>query len=72
MLEQLAESWALASVRDIAISLVGAVVLGGFLFLAGRRRAFRNLSEEHFYLAGVAVGVLALIGIGLYNRYHAG
>lgn len=72
MFESLAETWAQATVRDIALSLVGIVVVAVVLTLLGRRNRLRDLSEEHVYVTGVIVVGLALLAVALYNRYSAG
>ena len=72
MLAQLLETWALATVRDIALTVLGLVALGSVLALLGKRRALRNLTEEHFYVTGVVVVIAGLVAIGLYNRYLRG
>ena len=69
MLAQLLETWAQATVRDIALTVLG---LGSVLALLGKRRALRNLTEEHFYVTGVVVVIAGLVAIGLYNRYLRG
>ena len=69
MLAQLFETWAQATLRDIALTVLGLVALGGVLALLGRRRTLRNLTVEHFYVAGIVVVGVALLTIGLYNRY---
>jgi hypothetical protein len=72
MFESFVETWAQATVRDIVLTLVGLVVLAVVLTLLGRRNRLRTLSEEHLYVAGVIGVGLALLAIGLYNRYWAG
>lgn len=69
MLANLFETWAQATVRDIVLTLLGLVVLGGGLLLLGRKRVLRNLTEEHFHVAGIAVVGLVLVSFAIYNRY---
>lgn len=69
MLANLSEAWAQATVRDIVLALLGLVVLGGGLVLLGRKRVLRNLTEEHFHVAGIAVVGLVLVSFAIYNRY---